>query len=111
MLVFPIGLVTVTVGLLPVSVPLHTTVPPVLGVGLQVSHRIVYTSPLIVPVKLIATAPLVGLGFTTPVGITGPVVVIANVNGTLGLVFPAGSVTVIVPVYVPSVNAGAIVRL
>ena len=108
---FPAGSVTVTTGLLPNNVPLQVTVPPVLGVGVHVNHTIVYVSPLVVPVKVITTAPLVGFGVAIPVGTLGAVLSTVKLKLVAELVFPAASVAVTVPAYVPSTNAGLIVIL
>ena len=61
---FPIGSVSVTIGLLPVSIPLHVTAPPVLGFGLHVNHAILVVEPLSTGLNITTIAPLVGFGDT-----------------------------------------------
>ena len=94
---FPVGSVTVTVGLLLKTVPLHTTAHPVLGFGVHTNHGILYVSPLIVPVNVITVDPLVILGLATPLGTLGAIVSTAKLTFVALLVFPAASVTLILP--------------
>ena len=75
--VLPAGSVVVMTGLLPISspVPVHVTVPPVDGDGVQVVFGIEIVSPAgMVPVVMVTLHPLDGFGEAVVVGGVGGVV-------------------------------------
>jgi hypothetical protein len=98
-LVNPPGVVTVAVGLAGTELPLvavHTTLPPVLGLGVQVVPGTVSVLPVATLLQVITVIAvwLDGLGLAVQLGAVGAPVCV-KLTGPV-LVLPAGSVEVIV---------------
>jgi uncharacterized membrane protein YeaQ/YmgE (transglycosylase-associated protein family) len=107
----PAGSVTVTVGFEFVNVPVHTTAPPLLGDGVHISPGIVSVTPDSTPGQVIVTAPFVGFGLAIHTGTVGAVVSNTIVVVIGALIFPAGSLLVILTGLFPTASGVVEVKL